>query len=259
MSSVTKRISEIKQPRGGYIKPSLLEIKVLDDGFVLFEKENIHPTTIGIVVDYLTRLSMGTDVKQAFFASIQGSRIAECYGVANAIQKAKDFIAGINGIDDKSVINACKMTAFDVWLRNTSAAPMSSTPDEINPDENTIKNIQTMVGRGVSFFDIYGPVMADGFTFEPFGYTKTVSSGDGDYLTVDTLWDFKVSKAAPTNKHTLQLLMYWIMGKHSGNSDFDYITNIGIFNPRLNTVYTLPVSKVDAEIIKTVENEVICY
>ena len=32
-------------------------------------------------------------------------------------------------------------------------------------------------------------------------YTETVSAGDGDFLTSDTLWDFKVSKSKPTNKH----------------------------------------------------------
>ena len=43
-ASVTKRITEVKQPRGGYIKPKeFTEIKV-DDGKVLFEKENINPT-----------------------------------------------------------------------------------------------------------------------------------------------------------------------------------------------------------------------
>ena len=49
------------------------------------------------------------------------------------------------------------------------------------------------------------------FTFEG-GYTNIVSSGDGDYLTEDTLWDFKVSKEEPKSKYTLQLLMYYIMG-----------------------------------------------
>ena len=91
------------------------------------------------------------------------------------------------------------------------------------------------------------------------GYTPIVDSGDGDFLTADTLWDFKVSKTKPTNKHTLQLLMYWIMGKHSGQDIFKSITKLGIFNPRLSTVYLLEMSKVSADIIETVEREVICY
>ena len=36
-------------------------------------------------------------------------------------------------------------------------------------------------------------------------------------------------------------------------------TKLGIFNPRLNTVYLLDMFKVSADTIKTVEKEVICY
>ena len=57
------------------------------------------------------------------------------------------------------------------------------------------------------------------FTFEPTGYTKIVNAGDGDFLTKDTLWDFKVSKSKIDRKQTLQILMYWIMGKHSGKKN----------------------------------------
>lgn len=68
------------------------------------------------------------------------------------------------------------------------------------------------MNRGIKFFDQYGPITLDGFVFVG-GYTDIVSSGDGDFLTKDTLWDFKVSKDKPKSAHTLQLLMYYIMGK----------------------------------------------
>ena len=35
------------------------------------------------------------------------------------------------------------------------------------------------------------------------GYTYDVDRGDGDYLTEDTLWDYKVSKNKLTSKTTL--------------------------------------------------------
>lgn len=259
MSSVTKRISEIKQPRGGYIKPSQLEVKVIDDGKVLFENENIHSSIIGMAVDYLTRLSMGTSANEAFSISLQGAMLASSLGIPDAMQIANDLLSNIRGVDDKSVISACKLTTFDVWYRNIAAALMAKNASDTNPNSYTIQNIQTMVKRSIAFWNIYGPIIKDGFTFEEYGYTKTVNSGDGDFLTQDTMWDFKVSKSKPTNKHTLQLLMYWIMGQHSGKPEFKDITNMGIFNPRLNTVYTLQISKVELATIKTVETEVICY
>ena len=51
MSSVTKRISEIKQPRGGYVKPSQFEIHKINDGHILSETENIHASVVGMAVD----------------------------------------------------------------------------------------------------------------------------------------------------------------------------------------------------------------
>ena len=79
-----------------------------------------------------------------------------------------------------------------------------------------------MIQRSIEFFKIYVPIKQDGFSFEPVngnkddydkmiktntgtygGYTATVSAGDGDFLTTDTLWDFKVSKSAPTDRKSV--------------------------------------------------------
>ena len=98
-----------------------------------------------------------------------------------------------------------------------------------------------------------------GFTFEDAGYTSTVDSGDGDFLTKDTIWEIKVLRSGVTSRHTLQLLMYWIMGIHSGRDVFKDISKLGIFNPRQNKVYLLGVDKIPDETIRAVENDIICY
>lgn len=279
MSSVTQRINEIKQPRGGYIKPSEFDIFTLDDGITLNPNENIHGSIIGTAIDYLTRFIMGTNLFEAFNISIQGAILAEKLGVIKgATNIVQELLKEIKGADEQSIINACKVVTFDVWRRNPMSAMMAKEYKELNPDIATVQNIQTMIKRSISFWEKYGPIVKDGFSFSPIngtkeqytkmleekqgnfgGYTPTVSSGDGDYLTKDTIWDFKVIKSKPTNKHTLQLLMYWIMGQHSGQEIFKGITKMGIFNPRLNTVYLLDISKISQDIIKIVENEVICY
>ena len=50
------------------------------------------------------------------------------------------------------------------------------------------------------------PIDISGITFEG-GYSSVIVSGDADFITKDTLWDFKVSKNSPTSKQTLQLLI----------------------------------------------------
>lgn len=259
MSSVTERINEIKQPRGGYVKPSQFDLQQIDDGKVLNEIENVHSSIIGMVVDYLTRYTMGTKLEDAFSISYRGAELASRLGHKDSIKEATKYLCQIKGLDDNSIINACKIVTFDVWFRNPMGALSAKTASETNPDLDTIKNVRIMVERSTAFWNKYGPIIKDGFTFEPTGYTQTVNKGDGDFLTADTLWDFKVLKSKPTSKHTLQLLMYWIMGQHSGKTEFKQINKLGIFNPRLNTIHILKIENIPKDIIKVVESDVICY
>lgn len=250
MVSVTTRIKQVKQPRGGYINPKEFNIVELSDGVDLHSEENIHATLIGMVVDYLTRFTLGTSLQNAFKISLQGAfNIKE-------FEYASELLSGIKGLDDNSIRNACKMVGYDIVYRAGVAA---YTPvQNIEPDLNTISNVRTMVERSVVFNEKYGPIVKDGFTFEG-GYNQTIDSGDGDFLTETTLWDFKVSKAGPTNKHTLQLLVYYLIGLHSIHPEFKNIKELGVFNPRLNKVYLLNINDISSEIISEVSSEVIGY
>lgn len=259
MSSVTSRVKEVKQPRGGYLNPKSFNVVQLNDGKELNANENVHPTVIGMVVDYMTRFMIDKDAKAAFSISLSGAYRAQLLTNGNQMEEAAKIFENIKDLDDNSIINACKMASFDVWARNPMAGPMSPTHKDINADKDTIENIRIMVNRGLNFIKEYGPIISDGFNFAPNGYTKTVDTGDGDYLTEDTMWDFKVSNKDITNKHTLQVLIYYVMGKHSGNEIYNNINKIGFFNPRLNKVYTLDMDIVSKDIIKEIETDVICY
>jgi len=248
--SVTRRISKVKQPWGGYIKPKEFVVTDLRDDNVLNDSENIHSSLIGIAVDYLARILNGTPVNEVFKVSLQGAFNVKRYELAN------ELLLDIKGTDDTSIKSVCKMVGFDVAYRSGVAG--YKPVELINPDKETILNIRIMVNRGLIFFKLYGPVVKDGFTFEG-GYTNLISTGDGDFLTENTLWDFKVSKSAPTSKQTLQLLVYYLMGVHSIHSKFKQIENLGMFNPRLNKVYLLPINTISDETINEVKNIVIGY
>ena len=249
MASVTQRIKQITQPRGGYLKPSEFEKKEFIDNEILNE-ENIHSSLVGLAVDYLTRLMLDTPPEEAFKISLLGANLI------GEERKAYNLLKQIKGIDDSSIYYACKLVGYDVCFR---AGPMGyKNVDEIEANTNTINNIKIMIKRSILFFNKCGPITKDGFTFEG-GYTKIINSGDGDFLTADTLWDFKVSKNNPTSAHTLQLLIYYIMGIHSIHSEFKTIQKLGIFNPRTNCVYLKKISDISNQIIEEVSSEVIGY
>lgn len=210
-------------------------------------------------MDYLTRLQLGAAAEDVFQVALEGARRAETLGVAGAQAEANGYLARIHGLDDDSIQSACKLVTFDVWKRSTFNAFAARSAENTNPDAATLSNIRVMVSRGLHFWQEYGPVTHSGFNFLPSGYSRIVSSGDGDYLTEDTLWDFKVSAAAPKSQHTLQLLMYWVMGQHSGNPIFSDIVRVGFFNPRLNRVYTYNMADLPPETLRMVEREIIGY
>lgn len=257
MPNVTQRIKAVKQPRGGYIHPAMMEVSYPGgDGPMLLDHkaENVSPSLVGLAVDYLTRLASGAEPHDAFGISLMG---AERLGPTE-FERAERAVGNLTRghVDDETIRIACRLVNYDVVYR---AGQHFYNPDApTQADETTVAHITAMVERSLTFFHEYGPITLDGFTFEG-GYTDTVQTGDGDFLTQDTLWDFKVSVAGPKADHTLQLLMYYLMGKRSTHPEFQPITHVGIFNPRLNAIYRLPVSMVPREIIAEVERNVIGY
>jgi hypothetical protein len=250
MTTVTRKIKEIKQPRGGYLNPKEFKIETMNDEIALYPIENIGPGLVGLAVDYLTRFMIGSPVDEAFDISFRGAMKIDEGGYASQLLRE------ITGLDNKSITNACKLTGYDVWYR---ARGMGYIPvQEIFPDLKTVSNIRIMVNRSQSFMKKYGPVVKFGFTFQG-GYTKIITGGDGDFMTEDTLWDFKVSSKSPTSKNTLQILMYYLMGTHSTHKEFQNITKLGFYNPRLNNVYTLDVSLISPIVMQYISSEIIGY
>lgn len=258
-TSVTGRINQVAQPRGGYINPKMLHSYSLGNGIEdLHKDETISPSQMGTLVDYMTRFMSGSSADEAFSISLTGAMFLSASHSTYAAdgKKAQILLNKIHGLDDDSIIAAAKLTGYDVCYRRS--AEFYKTIDEITPDNETIENAREMIKRSVNFLKKCGPKVMDDFTFEG-GYTDIVTSGDGDFITKDALWDFKVSSHPPTKENTLQILMYWRMGLHSIHPEFKNIKYIGIFNPRLNTVYYLSTDEIPDDVIHQVEKDVIGY
>jgi len=295
LASVTQRILQynksVGQPRGGLLHPKFFVIEELDDGLGALDGklENLPGGTVGIAVDNLTRLarvrpedsaeSKVTALVDVFGVSFQGAlNISERTEYTSVAADAKALISELTvvshgdgtasfAIDEAAVIVACQLATYDVGLR---AGPQFYDPQTslLVPDTITVSHILTMVERAQKYFDEHGPLLSDGFVFadrerfmlgERGGYTDLVDSGDGDFLTEETLWDFKTNGTKPTKDHALQVLMYFLMGKESGLPEFETQTHVGILNPRLGTVHRIAVADVPSDVIETVRRDVIGY
>lgn len=53
--------------------------------------------------------------------------------------------------------------------------------------------------------------------------------------------------------------MYWRMGLHSIHPEYKNVRYLGIFNPRLNTVYRYEVNRLPEETIEFMDYDIIVY
>jgi hypothetical protein len=257
MTTASDRAKHAKQPRGGYLQPKTLASVALGSGEEELEATSFSSSLTGMAVDYLTRFMLGDEAEDAFAIPLRGASNHQIKTHEPTLKVARGLCNKVTGLDDASIRAASKLAGFDVCFRKSDWQNCYVPIENIEPDLAAVNNIRIMVERGLAFFKEYGPVVKDNFGFEG-GYSNLVTIGEGDYLTKDAIWDFKVSKKL-SKEQTLQILMYYIMGKHSGKKEFKNISKIGIFNPRLNIAYQISVDKISPEIIKAVETEVICY
>lgn len=283
LCSVTTRITQVKQPRGGYIRFSDFVQTQLSGGGIddLYSTEWIHPTVMGVSVDYGTRYMLGVLPNDVFSVAQRGSivlshlrtdepdyfnlcmdQLAYWQPLCLSAYRSGNYRAVRHYLT--TVVGPIIMTAsgYDYLGRGCDyngkhpSCMLDDAPNSVLM--HTMDNFATMVIRSLHFFEQYGPVIMSHLLF-PGGYTFRIASGDGDFMTKDTLWDFKVYKSPITSRHTLQLLVYWRMGVHSRIPDYKNVEYLGIYNPRRNIVYRYPISNISADTIMAVDRDVIGY
>lgn len=249
---VSRRVRRVVQPDGGFLPVSLFRRVPLGDPTPLRPGENLPAPLVGVVVDYLSRVAMGQDPSAAFRVPLSGA------GLVGMGDEARGLLARIVGFDRRSVEAACVLCSWDEASRGGPERWRPLPRERLLPDAATVWNIRRMVARTLGFLESYGPVVWEGFTFEG-GYTDLVTSGAGDFLTRDALWDMKCSRHNPNPVWTLQLLVYWLMGLHSVHTVYRDVRRLGLFNPRLDAAWIIDVDRMDAGMVGRVEREVVGY
>ena len=215
-------------------------------------------STVGLVVDYMSRFLKTGDKESAFETSIRGSKEL---GVLSQFL-ASFLLDHITGLNKESIVYACKLVQADAICRTQyldfyDRNNIMKNIDLAMPNDAMINNILVFIERTLEFYDKLGDI-SFGFTM-PDAYTDIIQAGDGDFMTVDTVFDLKTSKRKPLPAQCLQVLIYYLMGRRSSNDDFKTITKIGFFNPRLNVAYTLKLDQMDPKILNKVDREIIGY
>lgn len=256
-ASVTRILDTIRQPKGGYLPLESFDKETHPDNLVVVGEYSISPVLVGLAVDYGTRIALGNDVKDVFDIALVGA------GMVNAMDEAEGLMGQIDVSalragepDEQSIVALCRLSGFDSAFRAGASAykPVSG----ISPNVQTIADIGNLILRTKAFFEDQGGPVVSGFTFEG-AYTDDASASDGDYICGDTLWDLKVSKKEPTSKNTMQVLLYYLMGLRSNKEEFKGVTRIGLYNPWLQTSWSMSVLDIDEGNLTEIEQNVLGY
>lgn len=255
MPSVTQIVGTAHQPRKGYLPLSKFDgIEITDDRTVV-GNYNVHPSIVGLAVDYGTRLMQGAPPREVFDVALRGASLVNASQVAEELlSELKENYSIEDGINPRGIAIVCKLSGFDAAFRAGYKAykPVS----EIGPDDQTIEDIQTLIARTVEFFEEFGPVVDSGFTFSG-GYSDNIDAGDADYLTKDTIWDLKVRKAEPNKNSTLQVLLYYLLSLKSDQAEFKDVTKVGIYNPYLQRAWVVSVLDLNESMLNDVQVNVL--
>lgn len=275
MSSVSELVENVEQPVFGILPVNKFVKKELrQDSYVLSNKSKIPATHLGLIVDYCVKYILGVKLSDIlhveysgyaehirvsairFYDSISEQALTQIYIEDERREIClSDFISKVEnaGTFDDFVTNMFYIIQYGDFIRNIRYAynRLGETfTTELSKEE--LQDILIYFIRTQSWintFDCVTPM----YKFKPFGYNSTVTSGEGDFCTDKTLWDLKVSNGNPTTKDTLQLLMYYIMAKHSGNKLYSNVDSIGVYNPKLDSTWLCNIDTVDRNTIKYVE------
>ena len=250
--TVTQRVRAVYQPEGGYLPIKAFNIKNYQDNKILNPRENIRANYIGLAVDYLTRYKITKNIEEAFDISLLGAKILyQQYGRYKDYQNCLRLLDRIKQGDTSAAV---QIVAYDEVYR----AGVTNIP-RLVPDKVTINNIEIMVQRGVDFLHHCSSIIKTGINLEG-SYTDIVVNGDIDYLTDNALIDFKVIRGDFTADHSLQILMYYLMGLRSFHSeDFQKVKWLALFNPRKNNVCFIHIKDISKSVIDEVSTRVIGY
>lgn len=236
--SSSKMLAGVWQPKGGYLKLGSFKLEAIDGKGIVDSEENVSPGIVGLAVDYLSRVAQGATPREAFIVAYRGARLLDTMNRNNHHEKVSlDLLDKVTGLDDASIAAACKLSNYDSVMRAAAGIDFPL--------------------RGID--ERFGSPTKQCLTFHG-GYTDTMTNGDGDFMTADTLWDMKTNKTRPTSRHTLQIACYLLLGLHSHDKkDYESVAQVGIFNPRRDEVYTLPLRSIGDEALHQIERNVIGY
>ena len=259
------------QPYGGFIPPKEMEREILSNDPLYMDlvdrgckNGGLQPQALGLVFDYILRTELAIFSGVGLADAIINAFKVSCLGakLAHKEKKALALVSKLASLDEKKKKNykkifqvASELVVFDAVYRAGYYNPDAEKPKVNDSDEFALS---LMLNATEDYLLEKQKLVSLGFEFTARG-AENVTPSDGDILTTESLIDIKCSINKPTSKHTLQLLLYYILGLHEYPEVFKSLKYIKILNPRLGIIYSYELGKVDIKTLKRIEGEIMGY
>lgn len=251
-TTVTRRISSMVPPEGGYVPLSSMEIVQTDEGRIDIPR-TLRPDVAGQCIQYYaTDLYTGdhrksTEISRMGFDRMDDVQKETYLDLCHRFGEEED--------DRRRIGLMYSISSYDELFRSGCFTNGPEDPDITDEGADALLEASNRV---VSFMARNDPV-GIWVTF-PGGYTDAIRTGDADVLCRDCLWDIKVSRYPPTRDNILQVLVYYLMGRHSNTRDlYSDVSRVGIYNPLLGKEYIVELSSISDKTLESVERDVIGY
>lgn len=283
MNSVTDIIKSIEQPRGGYLPVRNFEVEEIGGEPI---STSLPPILVGKVLDSMIHITAGCNVNELLKDSIKGYEervlfFAQQFRFCKDIEettveiKAEDDILEIHSLISRIdrymreydfyylALVLTLIHQYDIWSSDFNYISRVTNVSTSRPkyyNKGDIRKLVTMYQRSIAWIcTLLDKGIIFDYKFYPSGYTEKIKYGVGDFVCNNTLFDLKCTKNEPTSYHTLQILVYYVMGLHSNNKLYKNIKYLGIYSPITNKVWKLDVKSISKELIHKVSREVIGY
>jgi hypothetical protein len=232
-SFVRGRAEQASQPRGGLLPLIFFDRYEFGGAPLTRRTESGNAGTIASAVELIARWDLAGDPRAG----------------AEPSAAALEAIRGVRrGEHTESAIGRMA-SHFRTWGENWDE--LDELEWEEGEDDETLKHIAEMRARVSRCFERFGRPVQPG--------TWAVHSerfhldGHIDFVTADTIWDLKVSDTVPGRSDVLQLLLYWVTLRDDPDNSLT-IAYVGIYNPRLDTVWRIAVAEIPPDVVSSVES-----
>lgn len=237
-----------------------------------------YSSSIGLIIDYLTRFYWTNNIEYSFDITIRGFKdIVEKYKLKNKnyvkekLESIKKSFERNKEFNQHSIQASYQIVRFDAayragyfnenWVNKNKINDLDLMPSYLVINTlNALKRLIDFIGtlKQVKFYLTFQNDKDKNLDLD-FGYSFFIKSGDGDFCDGDTLYDIKCSKNIPTENDTLQLIIYFILAKHSEQQIYDNLKFIALVNPILNTIWKYDVSKFNNQLYKELEKNLLGF